>query len=386
MKRNASVALLLSTSLLAACSTSQPMDKQLAYKTDGPKPQSIGLEVPPDLTAPQIQNKYTIPSTGGTASLAAMDKAEQQQTKAAPVASADNSGVLTKVDNVSMQRDGNQRWLLVKDKNAAELWPQLKAFWQDNGFVIKSEEPDVGLMETDWAENRAKLPNDGLRKLMDTVGIGGIYSTPERDKFRIRLEKTANGIEVYFSHRGMYETYVDEGKSETMWQPRPSDPQLEAAFLGRFMMRLGLSEDQARQEVKQADAPQKNTRAQVAGDTLQVIDGFDRAWRRVGLALDRIGLTVSDRDRSKGLYFVKPAKNELDPQGKESGGFWSSLAFWKSSDEKSTASLKQGTEYRVLVKDAGEGRSQVQLLDDSGNVLNNTLSKTVLSKLQTELQ
>ncbi|MDN0073363.1 outer membrane protein assembly factor BamC [Crenobacter sp. SG2303] len=386
MKRNASVALLLSASLLAACSsTSEPLDKKLDYKTDGPKPQGASLEVPPDLTAPQIQNKYTIPGSG-TASLAAMDKAEQQQAKAAPVPSADNSGVLSKVDNVAMQRDGNQRWLLVKGKSAAELWPQLKAFWQDNGFVIKSEEQDIGLMETDWAENRAKLPNDGLRKLMDAVGIGGVYSTPERDKFRIRLETTANGIEVYFSHRGMYETYIDEGKSETMWQPRPSDPQLEAAFLGRFMMRLGLNEDQARQEVKQADAPVKNARAQIEGDTLQVVDGFDRAWRRVGLALDRIGLTVNDRDRSKGLYFVKPAKNELDPKGKESGGFWSSLAFWKSSDDKDSTSIKEGAEYRVQVKDAGEGRSQVQLLDSTGSTLNNSLSKTVLSKLQSELQ
>ena len=123
-----------------------------------------------------------------------------------------------------MERAGTQRWLVVSGKSPEQLWPALKAFWQDNGFVIKSEDPAVGVMETDWAENRAKLPNDGLRKLLETVGLGSVYSTGERDKFRIRLEKTANGTEVYFSHRGMEEVYADSTKTNTIWRPRATDP------------------------------------------------------------------------------------------------------------------------------------------------------------------
>ena len=40
------------------------------------------------------------------------------------------------------------------------------------GFTGGSEEPGMGFMETDWAENRAKLPNDGFRFLLEKVGLG----------------------------------------------------------------------------------------------------------------------------------------------------------------------------------------------------------------------
>ena len=35
--------------------------------------------------------------------------------------------------------------------------------------------------------------------------------------------------------------------------------------------------------------------------------GFSQAWRRTGLAIDRAGFTVEDRDRSRGLFFVRYA-------------------------------------------------------------------------------
>ncbi|AXK39543.1 outer membrane protein assembly factor BamC [Crenobacter cavernae] len=381
MKRIASLTLLASSVLVAACSSTDPMSK-LDYKSDRAAPKS-SLEVPPDLTAPQVQNRYATPGSGA-ASLSAYQQS-QGDGKAKPSQAAPVDGaVLAKVQDVRMARDGNQRWLAVGKQSPQELWPVLKAFWQDNGFVVKTEEPEIGVMETDWAENRAKLPNDGVRKLMETVGLGAVYSTPERDKFRIRLEKTTEGTEVYFSHRGMYEIYTNEARSDTKWQPRPTDPELEAAFLGRFMVRLGIQNEKAKQAVETVTAPAASgdVRAKLDGNKLVVGDSFDRAWRRIGLALDRVGLVVSDRDRSQGTYFVHPAQSEAE--AKAEGGFWSSLAFWK--DKKPQAGGKVDNDYRVVVKPASDTQSVLMITDSRGAALPDAETRTLLGKLRNELQ
>ncbi|WP_024301557.1 outer membrane protein assembly factor BamC [Pseudogulbenkiania sp. MAI-1] len=376
MKRSAPAAILLLTGLMAGCSTSEPLENKLDYKTEAPKNINT-LEVPPDLTAPQIRNRYELPRSG----VASLNELNQAQ---GPLKAATTATAATKVDNIRMERAGSQRWLVAENKQPEELWPVLKAFWQDNGFVIKTEEPQLGIMETDWAENRAKLPNDVIRKFMETVGLGNVYSTSERDKFRIRVEKTAAGTEVYFSHRGMYEVFVDEGKSETKWQPRPADPQLEAELLGRFMIRLGQTEEKAKEAIKQTQAPE-TPNSQIVDGKLTVNDGFDRAWRRVGLALDRIGLVVSDRNRSQGIYYVKPAKGEaVSGKTEKSGGFWSSLAFWSSGDKGEAAPKDE--EFLVQLKEETPGRTQIVLSDKAGKPLPAAQTRTALGKLQNELQ
>ncbi|QEL56292.1 outer membrane protein assembly factor BamC [Chromobacterium paludis] len=371
MKRSVSVATLLATGLLAACSsTQQPLGKNLDYKSDVPNT-TKSLEVPPDLTAPQVQNKYQLP--GGVAAAANADG--EAPAVSSPIA-------INQLDNIKMERAGTQRWLLVGGKKAAELWPVLKAFWQENGFVIKNEDPSLGIMETDWAENRAKLPNDGLRKLLETVGLGSVYSTGERDKFRIRLENTPQGTEVYFSHRGMEEVYADNSKTNTIWQARPTDPNLEAELLGRFMMRLGMKEEKAKQQVQQTLSKPAAPQDPIVDGQLRLADGFDRAWRRVGLALDRVGLVVTDRDRSQGVYYVKPAKSDTDKE--ESGGFWSSLAFWKGSDGKAVKPSEP--EYRIKLQELDSNTTALQIQDKQGKPLSDDFVKAALGKLQTELQ
>jgi outer membrane protein assembly factor BamC len=52
---------------------------------------------------------------------------------------------------------------------------------------------------------------------------------------------------------------------------------------------------------------------------IEIKDGFDRAWRRVGVAIDRTGFTVEDRDRAQGVFFVRYAPPGTT--GKEPGFF-----------------------------------------------------------------
>jgi outer membrane protein assembly factor BamC len=261
----------------------------------------------------------------------------------------------------------------------------VKEFWQSLGFLIKSENPETGVMETDWAENRAKIPYSPIRSLLGKV-FDSAYSTGELDKFRTRLEHgSAPGTtEIYISHRGMVEVYTSKDESSTAWEPRPPDPGLEAEFLRRLMVRFGVHEARARAELAQGGEDvehAKLVRAANSSGSLELDDPFDRAWRRVGLALDRVAFTVVDRDRSKGLYYVRYVDPQADSQsGSKDKGFLSKLEFWKSS--KSEIKPQQ---YRILVQQAGKA-SEVRVLDKDGKQDNSDTGRRILSLLFGQLK
>ncbi len=335
---------------LAGCSSIENFvsGDKLDYRTQSTR--TAGLEVPPDLTQLAKDTRYA--PTGGAVSASSLQGAApgpatvQSATTVAPA----------QLGDMRIERQGNQRWL-VTSLTPEQLWPRLQAFWKDSGFQLVLDQSATGVMETDWNENRAKLPQDAIRRTIGKV-FDSFYSTGELDKFRTRVERTAAGSEVYISHRGAQEVYTSQQKDSTVWQPRPSDPQLEAAFLARLMQKLGVTEEAAKTAV--AAAPQAPTRARILGGqsaaTLQVDDNFDRAWRRVGLALDRGGFTVEDRDRGQGLYFVR----YVDPKdiGKGEPGFFAKL-FGKT--DESGGPLR----YRIQVKGDGD-RSTVAVLNAQG--------------------
>lgn len=364
---------------LSGCSSIGLESKKIDYKSASAVKVPT-LEVPPDLTSPTRDDRFIVPDTGGGKGSATFSAYSGERTLVAQ--SGNNSNILPKVDKVRVERSGNQRWLVVNE-SPDKLWDVVKDFWQETGFLINLERPEAGVMETDWAENRAKIGQDFLRNFLGKV-LDALYSTAERDKFRTRLEPgTEPGTtEIYISHRGMYEVYVSEGKDETKWQPRDPDPELEAEMLRRLMVRFGT--DQKRAEVEMAVAktrPVDRAKLSRGGDgigTLEVQESFDRAWRRVGLALDRVGFTVEDRDRSKGLYFVRYVDPESDEQNKEPG-FLSKLAFWKgpAPDPK--------IRYRVFVKGSGASTT-VQVLSVEGGVDQSETAKKILGLLFEQLR
>jgi outer membrane protein assembly factor BamC len=363
--------------VLAACSTTFET-KKIAYKSAGKLPP---LEVPPDLTAPTRDERYAVPDINpkstATFSSYSAERSGQTQTTTGP-------DVLPQVDKVRVERAGSQRWLVVKE-SPDKLWPEIKDFWQELGFIINLEMPDAGIMETDWAENRAKIPQDFIRS---TIGraLDSLYSTAERDKFRTRLEpgKEAGTTEVYISHRGVQEVFTSDAKDSTVWQPRPADPELEAEMLRRLMVHLGTEEKRAA-ALMAAQQTEDRAKLQKAADgtgRLQLQESFDRAWRRVGLALDRVGFTVEDRDRSKGLYYVRYVDPEADAKSTKDEGWLSKLAFWRSND-KAKASTK--AQYRIQVKDEGSS-SSVQVLSAEGGLDRSDTSKKILGLLFDQLK
>ena len=359
--------------VLAGCSSLENVvaGDKIDYRSAGAK--TPGLEIPPDLTQLSRDTRYQ--QGGGAVSAAAF----QASASAPMVVQTSTTVAPQQLGEVRIVRQGNQRWLATP-MSPEQLWPQLRAFWKERGFTLVTDMPEAGVMETDWTENRAKLPNDIIRNALGRV-LDSLYSTGERDKFRTRVERTAGGSEVYISHRGMEEIYTNALKDNTAWQPRPADPQLEAEFLSRLMVRLGVREETAKADVAATPAPQARARILDGqpGAALQVDDNFERAWRRVGLALDRGGFTVEDRDRAQGLYFVRyvdPAKTM-----KSDSGFFSKLFSFGSKDGAAGGPAR----YRVAVKGEGD-RSTVAVLNAQGAPDGGEVGKRIVALLVEDLK
>ena len=360
--------------VLAGCSGSLIEGKKIDYKSAGNvKP----LDVPADLSTPPTSDRYNIPDSGA-GSATASEYAEGQGTRAA----AGPAPVLPPQEKVRVERAGTQRWLVV-DAEPEALWPVIREFWQDAGFLIDTESQQTGIMETDWAENRAKIPDSVIRKLIGKV-LDSAYSYPERDKFRTRLERSQNAgaTEIYISHRGVAQinTSKDRYTEKVVWQARPVDPDLEAEMLSRLAIRLGARDEQIRAQLKAPEQPKATiSKKGELPEALLLVDSFDRAWRRVGLALDRVGFTVEDRDRSKGLYYVRYVDVDAAEKGK-SEGFWSKMAFWRSDN-----GTKNDGQYRISVAGATQG-SEVKVLDAQGTKSNSPTAGRILALLQRELK
>ena len=340
MKNISRLALLALVASLAACSVLE--SDKIDYKSAGKAPT---LEVPPDLSQLSRDNRYAVPGGAVTAN------AYQAGVANAP-------GIPTAVANIGdvrMERSGTQRWIVI-NRTPDQLWEPVKDFWQESGFLLTTEQRNLGIMETDWAENRAKLPQDIIRGTLGKL-VDSVYSTGELDRFRTRLERNPNGsTEIFISHRGMQEVYNNSRQDQTVWQPRPSDPELETEFLRRLMVKLGVSQEQSKILAATTAAPKTATVATIGNQpVVQINEGFDRAWRRVGLALDRTGFTVEDRDRSAGIYYVRYVTPNPD---KKDEGFFGKLF---SGSKKDEAPIK----FRISVKSQGEATT-VSVLNDAG--------------------
>lgn len=341
---------------LAGCSTLNELNpfesKRLEYKN---AQSSAALEVPPDLTPPKYDERYK----AGTATLSGVNA----QNRAAILSGA--GGVLPAVSGMRIERAGTERWLVMPGTPEVNF-PRIREFWASMNMNLVLDDSRIGLMETDWAENRARIQDDFIRRTIGKV-FDGVYSSGTRDKYRTRVERGANGTtEIYLSHRGLEEKALGGTSTASTptfrWEPRKPEPEYEAEILNRMMQYLGAPKEAAAQVAQSAVSPAavaaRVDQAQIVKtgniSSLTMNDTFDRAWRRVGLALDRVGFTVVDRDRTAGTYFVRYA----DPEtlAKNEPGILDKLKFWQSDTKESVE------QYRITVKEVG-GKTEVRVLD-----------------------
>lgn len=342
---------------------------KIDYRSSGS--QSVRLDVPPDLSQLSGQSRFTqvSPSIVTASSMG-------QQTPG--TVNPGNQVAPKAVGDIRMERQGQTRWLVV-NQSPEQVYEKVRAFWSSVGFELVIDQPQAGLMETNWNENRAKLNEGGVRGLLGSV-LERLYDTGERDQFRTRLERTAQGTEIYVTHRGLEEVYEGDRKDRTTWRGRPSDANLEAEMLARMMVALGATKEQADQTreeaAKQAAAPATGALATLNADATSVtLRGEpDLAWRRVGLALDRGGFTVENRDRASGTYEVRLSVN--DPAAAQPGFF--SRLFSRGNKEETLA------RYRVKLQPQGR-ETLVSVLTEASQPTNNDTARLIAKRLVDEL-
>jgi outer membrane protein assembly factor BamC len=384
--------LLLSLIALSACSSLDGLSEfnKVDYKGASKGP---SLEVPPDLIRPAGSDRYAAFDRPADRTLSGF-----QAARSGP--SADR-GVLPAVTGARIEKEGGGRLILVVDLPIDKAWPIVKRFWQNNGFTFIVDRSDIGILETDWLENRARIPQDIIRRTIGRI-VDGLYSSGERDKYRTRLDTRGNSTEIVISHRGMQEVLIDRDGVRTQWQPRPSETELEIEFLRRLLIQFGDSALQADERITQAtgpratmgpgqglrreagsDTPQAKLRRDAEGSSLELALNFDRAWRQVGLALDRGGFTVEDRDRSQGIYYVRYIDPGIDREAPQRSFMSGLTAIFRSSAGQAPK------QYRMQVT-AKDQLARVDIFDPKGQRLKGDegqlVAESMLKLLQEQLR
>ncbi len=367
---------------LTACSTN--LDTLLPDRRPDYRKSTLAqpLEIPPDLTASTIDDTLVVPELN-PASSATLSAYSSERGGTQPQARKAEA-VLPPQPGITLEQDGNHRWLVVAAA-PDQVWPKVREFWTSNGFALKREDPTIGIMETDWVENRADIPQDGVRAVLKKY-LDILYSAPTRDRFRVRLERAANGnaTDIYLTHSGVEEVAVGGASASAsntfIWQRRPSNPELEAEMLKRLTVYLGASEKRA--EAQQAKAgtavgPRVRLVEQDGESQLIVSEDYSRAWRLVGLALDSSNYAVEEQNRGQGLYVVEYRDPEKENQKPGDESWLSKLAFWRSKSE----APPPGTRYRVRL--AGQSGQTLVVVRDSGDRPDNSAgARQVLEALQ----
>jgi outer membrane protein assembly factor BamC len=340
---------------------------KIDYRSSGS--QSVRLDVPPDLSQLSGQSRFTQVSPS-IVSASSMSK---------PATGASTQVALPNASDIRLERQGQNRWLVV-NQPPEQVYEKVRAFWSSVGFELVIDQPDAGLMETNWNENRAKLSEGGVRGMLGNV-LDRLYDTGERDQFRTRLERTGQGVEIYVTHRGLEEVYEGDRKDRTTWRGRPSDTNLEAEMLARMMVALGSPKQKAQQTREELT---KQSSPSAASNTIAILNENattatlrgepELAWRRIGLALDRGGFTVENRDRTSGVYDVRLAIN--DPAASKPGIFGRLLG--RASQEETLA------RYRVKLQQQGSD-TLVSVLNEAGQPATNDTARLIAKRLVEEL-
>lgn len=374
----------IALSLLAGCSAMPELDGMLPdRKVEYKKSRSAekNLEVPPDLSSSTISDDLVIPGSMGSGSATYSDFANRGATTAS---SGITGSVIPQLEDIKVQRNGDQRWLVIK-ASPDDVWNRVIDFWQENGILMAEQDPSIGVMVTSWIENRADIKSDFItdyvRKIFDSA-----YSAATRDQYRVRMERGGEEgtVELFLTHRGMQEELVPSsaaGSSErAVWTPRESDHGLEAEMLRRLMVHLGVADQKASKSLaSKGPAASERSLLNRTSDqvSLSVKEELERAWRLIGVALDRVGFAVEDRNRTDSVYYVRyidPMKDEEDT------GLLSKLVFWK--DDKN---IDKENRYQVKLSSDGDD-TKIVILNEAGARDNSPTAVRILTLLHEQIR
>ncbi len=378
------------------------IDTSSDYKAAG---RSRPLEVPPDLTNISASDAYAIPGAATNYSDYSQSLNENGQLE------NEQDKVLPNADGVRMERAGAQRWLVV---NAApeKVWPVIREFWTDLGFAVQVENAQTGVIETEWVDPSSLDIGDKSYLEKFQGWLDKLNSLQNRQKFRTRIDRGVEQgtTEIYMSHRavsnvpddGKVKVRTIAGEVEMGYAPtktkrtgadesRAIAEDIDAELLRRLMVRLGVEEKKSRTIIANASPELRASINKESDGTLSLStnDAFDRAWRRVGLALDRVGFVVEDRDRSNGVFYVRYTDNDIDEAPKEKKGLLESLKFWgdDKTDKDGNKKRKSGeNQYQVKVESSSSNNSLITITDKDGKRERTSTANRIINLLFEQLK
>ncbi|KAA0445823.1 MAG: outer membrane protein assembly factor BamC [Candidatus Thioglobus sp.] len=337
---------------LASCFSSNP-EKQKSTNILGKKNIQYysnktvsSLKIPPDLTKPNSENAFKISEYVQDVKEDIVDFSNNE--------SKNNVANILQNTNVKLKRLGQIRWIIV-DKKPDEVWNLAKSFFKSHGFAIKKADKNIGVMETDFLENRQEIPDEsvGFIRSMLKKAFKARYALPTIDKYRVRIEPADNDkTEVYFTLKSMKEVITDAGgdTENTIWQVRDKDELLETEMLYRFMVYLGSDRAKAKVQITKSQDEKKTNVKLLDGvggySKLQFSLSRYETWEYVGWALDQMDIDIGDKDIKEGSFYINVAKD------KDKGIL--SRIFGKDAIKKS---------YQIIVKQISSNSTDVYFND-----------------------
>lgn len=362
-------------------------NEKIQYETTSTR---APLEVPPDLSQLPSDDRFVVP--GKTQVVTATQISEIEEARRASSGAQTEVGVAPVLPSTvvaKIVKDGSDRYIQVNMAPDA-LWNAVLDFWPSVGLQVEREDPRAGIMETNWAENKANLPQDIIRATLGKI-LDSVYSTGERDRYRTRLERNAQGgTDIYITNRRMIEVYQNGRDGQTAWQPGAPDKELEAEMLTRLSLRLENEfnpKQKTRDEVdtsalKPIAAPEYMSQEIKGSDgkteALVINEPFDRAWRRVGVGLDRVGFNIEDRDRSAGTYFIRYLDPEYEAKKHSDEGLFTR---WFGKEKAVEAPI-----YKVVLENNGDGKTRVTAAPESERTDPLSTSSRILNLLQEQVR
>lgn len=317
------------------------------------------LQLPPDLSDTEFSNQLEIPG-------------DNAKTYSAYAAGASDALGGDPASAVRVRRAAGQRWLEI-DAAPSQVWRWVKDYLELNSIDLVREAPRLGIMQTEWLTYGTPVPASVFAPTVKQPGDAQVA-----DQYMIRLERgvDGDGTEVYVAHRRI----ARQDPSVDYWEGRDADPFFEAELLRGLMIYVGVQERTATQRVAAAEARESQARLTRADDgTVQLLleDRIYTAWRRVGLALDRVGFAVEDRDRAAGRYYIRYDRNaESGPKEKN---FFEWIAFWRDDPD----SLQV---YAVSLAQSGDNQTLVQVTGEDGGAVEAEVAERILALIQEQLR
>ena len=308
------------------------------------------LVVPPDLTKPNVQNSFRVSEFVSDINETIIDFSGSEKTK------DEVTKILEKNSEISVQRSGQRRWLLV-NKDSDLLWETTKNFLKQQGFNIKKSDKKIGIIETEFLENYPEIPEQslGFFRSFLSKSLTARYTLPIIDKYRVRIEPVnENQTEIHLSLFSMQEKLAKSGNVEsTIWETYDKDVALETEMLYRLMVFISGDQVGSREKILAAKEDRK-----ITAEVLDNFNGYAKlrinasildAWDNISWALDQLNIDIEDKDiKEKSFYINTVRTSDI--------GFMSKLL--------GTEALVKT--YQLLVKSVDQNSSEVFFGDISG--------------------